>query len=430
LTNFLHSMQRRPGLTADDVLVAVTTFSFDIASLELYGPLMVGARIVLLPDEALGDVQRIVEQLESCGATVLQATPATWRMLIESGWAGSPSLRAFCGGEGLPRDLANALLERAAEVWNLYGPTETTVWSTASEVTLGLGAVSIGRPIDNTQVYVVDQAGEPLPIGVPGELLIGGCGVASGYYGQPDLTAELFVPDRFALSAGARLYRTGDLARWTSSGQLEHLGRLDHQVKIRGFRIELAEVEAALLRCDAVREAAVLAREDEPRDKRLVAYVVPVSGAPAAADLRTQLLSFLPDYMVPTAWVFLDALPLNPNGKVDRRTLPVPDSSNTSVGGSLVAPHTSTEKLLADIWVEVLRAERISIDDNFFVLGGHSLLAAQVVARLRQAGFANVSLRTLLDAPTVRKLAAAVSRVVPPTPSAGRGPISRLSRSV
>jgi amino acid adenylation domain-containing protein len=430
LTNFLHSMQRRPGLTADDVLVAVTTFSFDIASLELYGPLMVGARTVLLSDEVLADGQRLVEQLESCGATVLQATPATWRMLIESGWAGSASLRAFCGGEGLPRDLANALLERAAEVWNLYGPTETTVWSTASEVTLGLGAVSIGRPLDNTQVYVVDQAGELLPIGVPGELLIGGCGVASGYHGQPDLTAERFVPDRFALSTGARLYRTGDLARWTSNGQLEHLGRLDHQVKIRGFRIELGEVEAALLRCDAVREAVVLAREDEPRDKRLVAYVVPVSGAPAAADLRTQLLSFLPDYMVPTAWVFLEALPLNPNGKVDRRSLPVPDSSDASVGVGHVAPHTSTEKLLADIWIEVLRAERISIDDNFFVLGGHSLLAAQVIARLRQAGFANVSLRTLLDAPTVRRMAAAVSRVVPSTQSAGLGPISRLSRSV
>jgi amino acid adenylation domain-containing protein len=275
LVNFLTSMRRRPGLGARDTLLAVTTLSFDIAALEIFLPLSVGARVEVVGREVAQDGARLAKSLAVSGATVMQATPATWRLLLEAGWLCGPGLKILCGGEPLTPELAQQLLARGASVWNLYGPTETTVWSTVHQVDGRDGPVPIGRPIANTRVHVVDARGQPVPPGVAGELLIGGAGLARDYRGRPELTAEKFIPDPFSGRPGARLYRTGDLARWLPGGELECLGRVDHQVKIRGFRIEPGEIETALGRHPAVRQAAVIAREDTPGDRRLVAYVVP-----------------------------------------------------------------------------------------------------------------------------------------------------------
>ena len=296
LLNFLRSMAREPGLGQQDVLAAVTTISFDIAGLELYLPLIVGARIELVSRDTAADGALLARLIADSGATVLQATPATWRMLIEEGWKGGRSLRALCGGEALPPDLAEALLGRVGELWNLYGPTETTIWSTVERIKPGDAVLKIGRPIANTQVYVLDKAGQPTSVGVPGEIWIGGDGVALGYHRRPELTAERFVPDRFSQRAGARLYRTGDLGRWLQDGRLQHLGRMDNQVKVRGFRIELGEIEAALNDHPAVRQSAVITREARAGDMRILAYIVVHDGEElTVSDVRRHLRTSLPD---------------------------------------------------------------------------------------------------------------------------------------
>ncbi len=405
LANFLAAMRRRPGLEPGDVLLTTTSLSFDIAALEIYLPLLAGARIVVARREEVYDGRRLRELLAEHEVTVMQATPSTWRMLVDSGWRGGSRFRVLCGGEALPEDLAAALRARAAEVWNLYGPTETTVWS-AVELLPPDRPVSIGRPIANTGIYVLGSGALPVPAGAPGELLIGGAGVARGYLGRPDLTAERFVPDPFAGAAGVggRLYRTGDLARHRADGRLELLGRIDQQVKVRGFRIELGEIEAALSLHSTVAQAAVVARDDWG-DRRLVAYVTP-SGVrePVPAELREFLRARLPEYMQPAAFVVLPALPLTPNLKVDRRALPAP--ANTSVmADAFVAPRSPLEEVLAEIWAEVLRLEKVGIDDDFFALGGHSLLAFQVVSRIqRKLGLAP-PVHWIFERPTVRGLA-------------------------
>jgi acyl-CoA synthetase (AMP-forming)/AMP-acid ligase II len=288
----------------------------------------------------------------------------------------------LCGGERLPRDLASRLLATGGELWNMYGPTETTIWSTVGRVAAGPAEISIGRPIANTTVYVVDRHGEPVPIGVPGEILIGGAGVALGYHNRPDLTAERFVEDPFSSDPAARLYCTGDVARWGADGRLYHLGRFDHQVKIRGFRIELGEIEAALAEHDAVRQALVVAHDAGNDDRRLVAYVVFADGEDlTASDVRRFLRRRLPDYMIPSLVVALPSMPLTPNGKVDRSALPDPfrDARETPV--EIEPPAPGLETLLATIWREVLQVGSVGAHDNFFELGGHSLLTLRV-ARL------------------------------------------------
>lgn len=274
VVNFLHAMRQSPGMTSQDVLLAVTTLSFDIAGLELYLPLTIGARVHIVSREVAADGAQLKAELARSGATIMQATPATWRLLLEAGWQGDERLKILCGGEALPRELANQLLERCESLWNMYGPTETTIWSAARRIEPGNRQVLIGRPIANTELYLLDENLQPVPVGVPGELYIGGDGLARGYFKLPDLTAEKFVPHSFGRDAGARLYRTGDLARYLPDGNVEFLGRIDHQVKIRGFRIELSEIESVLEQHPSVREAVVVAREDTPGDKRLVAYVV------------------------------------------------------------------------------------------------------------------------------------------------------------
>ncbi|MBW8852646.1 MAG: amino acid adenylation domain-containing protein [Xanthomonadales bacterium] len=398
--NFLASMAREPGLGADDRLCAITTLSFDIALLELMLPLTVGARVVLADRATAADGAALAALLDASGTTVLQATPATWRMLLDSGWRGRDGLRMLCGGEALPRELADRLLACGAALWNVYGPTETTVWSTLERVTAGDGPVPIGHPIANTEVYVVDKAMRPMPAGLPGELLIGGLGVALDYLDRPELTAEKFVDDPFGPRPGGRLYRTGDLARWRRDGRLEALGRIDHQVKLRGFRIELGEIESVLLQGEAVAQAVVVCREDRPGDKRLVAYLVPASAAADVTALRNRLRERLPDYMLPAAFVGLDRLPLTPNGKVDRRALPAPEADAFGAADE-TAPRNPEEETLVALWAEILGRPKIGIHDNFFDLGGHSLLATQLVARMQAALGPDITLRMVFEAPTV-----------------------------
>jgi amino acid adenylation domain-containing protein len=433
LGNFLRSMGPLLGIVEGDTLLAVTTLSFDIAALELYLPLVRGARVELASREVAADGALLAARLADPSITLLQATPATWRMLLEAAWPGSPGLTMLCGGEALPRELADRLREKGAALWNLYGPTETTIWSSAGKIEPGEGPVPIGRPIANTQLYVLDAHLRPVPVGVAGELYIGGAGLARGYLGRPALTAERFLPDPHAPEPGRRIYRTGDLARWRADGGLECLGRVDHQVKIRGFRIELGEVEAALLRHPEVREAVAVAREDTPGDRRLVAYVVPRNGqAPTAAELRGRLGEALPDYMVPSAFVALDAMPLTPNGKVDRNALPAPEQVANAAPHAYVPPRGPIEEALAGIWAEVLGRPRVGIHDDFFELGGHSLLAAQVLARLRDTFAVEPPLRDFFDAPTIAGLARLVETALrdeagqrPPTlePVGRDGPI-------
>jgi amino acid adenylation domain-containing protein len=410
VVNLLNSMAKKPGLTENDVLVAVTTISFDIAALELYLPLITGAKLVFASRLTASDGRQLLSLLTRTNATVMQATPITFHLLLEAGWKGTPKFTALCGGEALSRDLADRILACDVPLWNMYGPTETTIWSATSQVLPGTGPVTIGPPIDNTQFYVLDSNAQPVPMGVPGELYIGGEGVARGYYKRPDLTTERFLPDPFRDSTGARTYRTGDLVRRLPSGDLEFLGRLDGQIKLRGFRIELGEIESALNLHPSVKQAIVVVREDVPGDKRLVAYLLPnAGGIPAAGQLRTFLLTTLPDYMVPAGFITIPAIPLTPNGKVDRKALPAPDWANQSRATSYAEPRNATEKQMADIWAEVLRLEKVGINDNLFELGADSLHVFQIVARANKAGL-DVKPRQILQFRTISGILAELEK--------------------
>ncbi|HKS73594.1 MAG TPA: amino acid adenylation domain-containing protein [Terriglobales bacterium] len=416
LVNFLCSMLKEPGLQPDDRVLAVTTLSFDIAGLEIYLPLICGARIVLATREQASDGSQLADLLNASKVTLMQATPATWRMLIESGWTGCSGLRVLCGGEALTPDLANHLLTRCAQLWNVYGPTETTVWSTVYWVKSPLASVApVGRPVANTALYILDAQRQPVPIGAAGELYIGGEGVARGYLNRPELTSERFIGNPFVDSDDARLYKTGDLARYSSDGDVHYLGRTDFQVKVRGFRIELGEIEAVLGQHSSVQQNAVVVREDVPGDRRLVAYVVPVAGQSASTnDLRSFLKASLPEYMVPGAFVILDSLPLTPNGKVDRKALPAPEPVAAE---NFVAPQTEIEQAIAEIWEAVLHTSPIGVHANFFELGGHSLLATQVVSRIQKQFGAHLPLRSFFEHPTIFQLAKELGM---PNPSDGR----------
>jgi amino acid adenylation domain-containing protein len=388
LVNFLISMQHQPGICPTDVLASVTTLSFDIAGLELYLPLISGARLVVLSADTAADGVVLADALENYEATILQATPATWRLLIETGWTGRPNLKMLCGGEPMSQSLAKQLLDRGGELWNMYGPTETTIWSTICHITPEDTIYSIGRPIANTQVYILDNHLQPLPVGVSGALYIGGDGLARGYLGRPDLTAKSFIPVDFpggGDSSPRRIYNTGDLARYLPDGRIECLGRNDSQVKIRGFRIELGEIEAVLSQHPAIKQAVVIVREDIPGDKRLVAYLTAENeNAPASRELRNLLHEKLPPYMLPAAYVTLENFPLTPNGKVDRRALPAPVQSNADVQKNIQPPSTPNELIIATAWQKALNMSQVGVYDNFFDLGGHSLLGMQVVADIQE----------------------------------------------
>ena len=406
--NFLSAMRRRPGMSAADTLLAVTTISFDIAALELLLPLTTGACVVIASRDEVTDGRRLRDTLTQCGATVMQATPATWQMLLTAGWQGDPRLKVLCGGEALPPSLANQLHGRCASLWNMYGPTETTIWSAVHKLDRVDGStIPVGSPIANTRMYVLDAHLQPVPVGVVGELYIGGDGVARGYAGLPERTAERFIPDPFVGRSGARLYRTGDLVRQLRDGTFKFEGREDRQAKIRGYRIEPAEIESLLTLHPDVAQAAVAVRSDGTGEKRLVGYVVPRGAASVeenkfSAALRSFLRQKLPEYMVPAAFVLLDHLPLIANGKLDWKALPAPEDKPSP--HVLIAPRDAVESRLAKLWEKTLGMKPVGVTDNFFDLGGHSVLGASLFAAIEKEFGKALPMSALFEAPTIEKL--------------------------
>ncbi|MFF1423169.1 amino acid adenylation domain-containing protein, partial [Streptomyces sp. NPDC058280] len=436
LANLLTAIQQRIPLTPTDNWLALATVAFDMSPLELFGPLIQGARVVLAASEEAKDPAALARLITSHDITVMQATPTTWQMLTAHAPHTLHGLRKLTGGEALPPALADQLRAAKGSAYNLYGPTEATIWATATRLASDEADISIGTPLANIRVYVLDEGLGVVPVGVAGELYVAGAGVARGYVGQPGLTAGRFVADAFG-PAGARMYRTGDVVRWRADGGLEYLGRSDDQVKVRGFRIELGEIESVLVGHGSVAHAAVVVREDRPGDRRLVAYVVlgdsPAGGSSGVGELRALVGRVLPEYMVPSAFVVLDALPLTANGKLDRRGLPVPDYGGE---GSGRGPRDAREEVLCSLFADVLGVERVGIDDDFFALGGHSLLATRLASRVRSVLGWEMSLRALFDRPTVAGLVqgmdAGVSERLPVVSGrgsrAGRVPVSFAQR--
>jgi amino acid adenylation domain-containing protein len=432
LIHLLSEIAALVELRPADRLVAVTTISFDIAALELFAPLLVGARVIVADRASTMDGRKLATLLSESGATIMQATPATWRLLLASGWYAPAGFRVLCGGEALPTDLARALVAQGAELWNVYGPTETTIWSTAHRVVpadiAGDAApvVPIGQPIGETLLRICDTALRPVPVGVPGELLIGGAGVALGYNGRPDLTAERFVD-----LEGTRFYRTGDKARVGHDASLVFLGRADDQIKLHGFRIEPAEIEAALVELPAIHQAVVVRREVQPGDARLVAYLVraqSTAAMPTDERLREVLGASLPGYMIPSHFVAVASLPLTQNGKIDRRALPDPQQASGPARPQLL---TETERAVAAIWEEVLGRRPVGLNDNFFAIGGHSLLTVSVQQRLEQRFKRQVDVASLFLHPTVSALARFIAGAAQPHESASEpGMMDRLQARV
>ncbi len=413
VVNFLLSMAKKPGFTEEDVMLGVTTLSFDIHVLELFLPLVIGGKVCVVSREVASDGYQLLETIEKTAATVMQATPSTWRLLLTAGWEGSKNFKVLCGGEAFPEDLARELVKRGGSVWNMYGPTETTVWSTVYQLKDSEEKILIGRPIANTSVYILDSHLQLVPVGVPGELHIGGDGVTLGYMNRPELTSERFIPDPFAKKSDTRLYKTGDLAKWRPDGNLEYLNRLDNQVKVRGFRIELGEIETALTKHEALRQSAVVVKEVQPGDSRLVAYYVVRPGQNiTSTDLRLHLREGLPEYMIPQHFVEVEKLLLTPAGKIDRKGL----AASFKLGGfeeeEFISPQTEAEELLALIWKESLGVERVSAHDNFFEIGGHSLLGMQVIERIRKKTGVRLRLQTLV-LNTLHQIAAEYPFVLP-----------------
>ncbi len=431
LANLLQSMRALLGISAHDAMLAVTTLSFDIAALEILLPLIVGARVDLVAREIAADGERLIRRVNSPGITFVQATPATWRLLLDAGWRGKPRLVMLCGGEALPRPLADRLLDKGEMLWNLYGPTETTIWSSAWRVEGGELPICVGRPIAGTRLYVLDKWLRPVPVGVTGELYIGGIGLARGYWNRPGLTADRFIPDPFDSAGGGRLYRTSDLARWRPDGTLECLGRLDHQVKIRGFRVELGEIEAVLSEHPSVSQAAVAARPDGSGELGLFAYVVLRGGHDAGLDasLRSWISSRLPEYMVPASFLALGALPLTPNGKIDRKALPEPGRRRIAEGELDLPPRGPVEEALAGICAELLGIDLVGVHHNFFELGGHSLLASQILARVRHTFDVDVPLKEFIEEATVARLARLVEEALSNGTVGRRPPLARAQRN-
>ncbi len=402
LTNFLLSMGQIPGIDATDTLLAVTTVSFDISILELLLPLVSGASLVIAASRQSADSAELMRLLQRHAITVMQATPATWRMLSESGWEGKRDLRIFCGGEALSPELAGNLLPRCRELWNMYGPTETTIWSSTERVT-SAGKISLGAPIANSQFHVLDEQQQPVASGNCGELFIGGNGLAIGYLKRPELTSEKFILDPFSEISNARLYRTGDQVRLRLDGSLEFIGRLDHQVKLNGFRIELGEIENALAKVPGVSYAVVTLREDRPGEKRLVAYYT------APSDLTSTFLSHslaaaLPDYMIPSVFLRLEKFPLTPNAKIDRKALPRPQGKRPLLAQDFIAPNSAVEKQLAGLWCELLQLDEVGIDDSFFDLGGNSLAVVRMANLCRTRFGREIPPVKIFQYPTIAKL--------------------------
>ena len=406
VVNFLLSMCRQPGITQKDALLAVTTLSFDISVLEIFQPLLVGAKTVIASRENAVNGQQLLDLIKKSSITIMQATPVTWYLLIAAGWTGPKEFKVLCGGEAMPQDLAKELLKRSNNVWNMYGPTETTIWSTCCQLKEEFTEIDVGKPIDNTQVYIVNEQNQLNPIGVAGELLIGGVGLSRGYLNRPNLTKEKFIPDHFNKDLNGHLYRTGDLASYMPDGNIKIYSRLDNQVKLRGFRIELGEIEAILVTHPSVDQAVAIIREEGFGDKRIVAYVtVRADQEFSEIELRGHLKKKLPDYMLPSIFVKMDTMPLTPNGKIDRKSLPSPKMERPELSQELILPQDELQKSLSLFWGKVLKIDKIGIDDNFFDLGGDSLLSVQLVTLLEKEMKTDIPVVKFFQYPTIRSFA-------------------------
>ncbi|MBC6366467.1 non-ribosomal peptide synthetase [Algoriphagus sp. AK58] len=403
LVNFLWSMQQKPGIKTKDVLLAVTALSFDIAALEFFLPLIAGASLLVASEDRLLNPNLLAEAIDQFGVTVLQATPAMWQILLDTGWKGNSGLKALCGGEALSERLADQILDKVGSLWNMYGPTETTIWSSVQSVKKGKGPITIGEPIGNTQLYILDDHHQPVPVNVVGELLIGGQGLAQGYLNLPHLTEEKFVWISIYGQPKTRLYRTGDLARYLEDGSIEVLGRMDSQLKIHGNRIELGEITSVLLKHPRVQDGIVISNSDSLGAKKLVAYFVPKQNltAPNSDELREFLGNQLPEYMIPAFFIPISSLPLSTNGKIDRKALPIPE--NKRQFSQYLAPGNETEQLLVEIWQNVLNLDRVGIQDNFFDLGGASMQSLQLVAKANMFGL-KISVENIFEFQTIKEL--------------------------
>ncbi|MDB5017156.1 MAG: dhbF 1 [Mucilaginibacter sp.] len=407
LVNFLLSAKNEPGINANDRLLSVTTISFDIFGLELFLPLISGAQLILTNSETAKDGRLLLDLVKSEQISIMQATPYTWRMMLEAGWDTLLPLKVITGGEALAKDLASRLIGKVGSLWNMYGPTETTIYSTIKHIT-SAEDITIGKPMDNTQVYILNESLTQVVAGAVGEIFIAGDGVAKGYLNRPDLTEERFIDDPFRENIG-KMYRSGDLGRINENGEIECLGRIDHQVKIRGFRIELEEIENVLLKQADIKQAVVIAREDMPGEPRLVAYAVLKNAGDdnhksLTSAWQNALLDKLPEYMVPDDFVLMPSIPITPNGKIDRKALPKPDHNLITREGEYVAPRTDVEKQVAEVWEELMGIQKISIFDNFFELGGRSLVAVQIMARIEKITGKRLPLATLFEHSTIEKL--------------------------
>jgi len=402
LVNFLWSMIENPGIDKNSVVLALASISFDPSTLELFLPLIVGATIVISNEEIATNPILLAKTIKDQNINLLQATPATWQLLLDTGWGGNPNLRALCGGDILTRTMADQLLERVHSLYNLYGPTETTVWSTVGQIKKGDNPITIGKPIGNVQIYILDRYLQPTPVGVIGELYISGEGLARGYLNSPKLTKERFIPNIFHPESGKQMYKTGDLARYLPNYEIEFLGRMDDQVKVQGQRIELGEITSILIQHPQINDGIVVTKTEPSGVKRLVAYLVPkFNTTPDNNSLRQFFASKLPSYMIPSIFVSLDALPLSENGKVNKRSLPVPEDLGNRSG--YVAPRNKDEEIFTVLWQNLLDVDRVGIHDNFFHLGGASVQSILLVAKANMYGYA-ISIENLFEHQTIAEL--------------------------
>ncbi|MEP0859812.1 MAG: non-ribosomal peptide synthetase [Ignavibacterium sp.] len=408
LTNFLLSMQKTPGISEKDNMLALTTLSFDISGLEIFLPLITGAKISIATRDEAKDGKSLLDKIKKEKVTIVQATPSTWKMMIDSGWNEKLKIKALCGGEPLPKDLAEKLLELVDELWNMYGPTETTIWSSCSRVVRG-EAIHLGKPIAKTQFYIVDKDFNFCPPGVSGELLIGGAGLSTGYLNRDDLTKEKFIANPFDKEGKSKVYRTGDLVKLNSKMQLEFLGRIDNQVKIRGYRIELEEIENIIKKNEVVKDCAVVVKEIN-NDKKIIAYVLiklknDNNFQSEINAIRDVAIRNLPDYMIPALIIPIEQFPLTPNNKIDKKALADRDISGIISHTSSAKAQTEIQKTFVNIWEKLLGITGIGIDDNFFDLGGHSILAAQMLADFEKVTGKKIPLAEMFTSQTIRQLA-------------------------
>jgi len=430
VVNFLISMSQRPGITDKDTLLAVTTLSFDISVLELFLPLTIGAKIVIANQKTSSNGELLLDLLYSSKATIMQATPTTWYLLIAAGWKGSQEFKILCGGEPLPFDMAYKLTKRSSSAWNMYGPTETTIWSTCCQLTDKDVEIQVGKPIANTQVYIVNKDNQPNPIGVAGEMLIGGTGVTCGYLNRPNLTQKMFIPDIFRKNSSPhKLYKTGDMACYLPDGSIKVLGRIDNQIKLRGYRIELGEIETVLENHPSIKQAASIVREDEPGDKRLVGYSVINQGYLfSGIELQKYLKTKLPEYMVPSIFIQIETMPLTLNGKINRRALPKPDRKRESFEQIFSPPKTKIEKTLSKLWSKTLKIDEVGIHDNFFDMGGNSMLSVQLVGLLEEKLGITIPIVKFYQYPTIDTLSQYVSSKQTPLTDSVNNPKKRAQQ--